>query len=67
MANADSAASQRKQRDMNIDAVLKASAQLAEGSQPGVRALDHPAITPEPVIALDAASGNTRRDAHLRR
>lgn len=67
MANADDAASQRKQRDMNVDAALKASTQLAEGSQPGVRALDHPAMTPEPIIALDAAPGNTRRDAQLAR
>ena len=34
MANADDAASQGKQRDMNVDAPLKASAQLAKGSQP---------------------------------
>ena len=65
MANADDAASQGKQRDMNVDAPLKASAQLAKGSQPCVRALDHPAMTPESVIALDAAPGNTRRDAQL--
>lgn len=65
MANADDAANQRKQRDMNVDAALEASTQLAEGSQPGVRALDHPAMTPEPVIALDTTPGNTRRDAQL--
>lgn len=65
MANADDAASQRKQRDMNVDAALEASPQLAECSQPGVRALDHPAMTPKPIIALDAAPGNTRPDAQL--
>lgn len=65
MANADDAASQRKQREMNVDAALKASPQLAQGSQPGGRALDHPMMTPEPVIALDATPGNTRRDAQL--
>ncbi|SFD61249.1 LysR substrate binding domain-containing protein, partial [Paracidovorax konjaci] len=65
MANANDAASQRKQRDMNIDATFEASAQLAEGSQPSVGALHHPAMTPEPVIALDTTPGNTRRDAQL--
>lgn len=50
---------------MNVDAALKANTQLAEGGQPGVRSLDHPAMTPEPVVAFDAAPGNTRRDAQL--
>jgi len=50
---------------MNVDAALEASPQLAECSQPGVRALDHPAMTPKPIIALDAAPGNTRPDAQL--
>lgn len=50
---------------MNVDAALEASTQLAEGSQPGVRVLDHQAMTPEPVIALDTTPGNTRRDAQL--
>ena len=57
MANADDAASQRKQRDMNVDPAFEASTQLAEGCQPGVCTLDHPAMTPEPVIALDATPG----------
>mgnify|MGYP003617906766 FL=1 len=65
MANADDAASQRKQRDVNIDPAFEASTQLAEGCQPGVCALNHPAMTPEPVIALDATPGNTPRNAKL--
>lgn len=43
---------------MNIDATFKSDAQLAEGGQPGVRALDHPAVAPEPVIALDTSTGD---------
>ena len=63
--NTDDAARQGKQRDMNVDVALEASTQLAKGSQPGVRALDDPAMTTEPVIALDTTPGNTRRDAQL--
>ncbi len=50
---------------MNVDAALETSTQLAEGGQPGVRALDHPAMTPEPVVAFDDAPGNTRGDPQL--
>lgn len=67
-SNADDAASQKKQPDMNVDAALaalEASTQLAKGSQSGARALDHPAMAPEPVIALDTTPGNTRRDVQL--
>lgn len=65
MANADDAASQRKPRDMKVDSAFEASTPLSEGSQPGVRAFDYPAMSPEPVIALDATPGNTRRNAEL--
>lgn len=50
---------------MNVDSALKASTQLAEGSQPGMRALDHPAMVPKPVVALDATASNACRDAQL--
>jgi hypothetical protein len=43
---------------MNVNAALKASAQLAESSQLGMGAFDHPAMTLEPVIAFDAFAGN---------
>ncbi|VTU23366.1 hypothetical protein E5CHR_01576 [Variovorax sp. PBL-E5] len=42
---------------MNVDATLESGAQLAEGSQPGVSAPDHPAVVTEPIIALDASKG----------
>jgi hypothetical protein len=42
---------------MNVNAPLKASAQLAEGCEPGVCALDDPAVTPKPIIALNAFAG----------
>jgi len=48
---------------MNVDATLEAGAQLPEGSQPGVSALDHPAVAPEPIIALDASAGDAIFDA----
>jgi hypothetical protein len=37
---------------------LEADAKLAERCEPGMRALDHPAVTPEPVIALYASARN---------
>ena len=43
---------------MSLDAALEAHTQLAECCQPSVRSLDHPAVTPEPVIALDAPAGD---------
>ena len=48
---------------MNVNTTLEAGAQLAEGSQPGVSALDHPAVTPQPIIALDALAGDAILDA----
>lgn len=39
---------------MSLDAAIKAHTQLAECRQPGVHAFDHPAVAPEPVIALVA-------------
>ena len=47
---------------MNVDATLEAGAQLAEGSQPGVSALDHPALAPEPIIVFDASAGDAILD-----
>ena len=47
---------------MNVDATLESGAQLAEGCQPRVRALDHPAVAPEPIIALDASAGDAILD-----
>ncbi len=43
---------------MSLDAALEAHTQLAECCQPSVRSLDHPAMTPEPVVALDAPAGD---------
>ena len=43
---------------MSLDAALEAHTQLAECCQPSMRSLNHPAVTPEPVIALDAPAGN---------
>lgn len=44
---------------MNVDATLEAGTQLAKGSQPGMSALDHPAMASEAVIALDAPTSDT--------
>jgi len=48
---------------MDVGTALESNAQLAKGTQPGMRALDDPAMTPEPIIALDAAPSNACRDA----
>ncbi len=47
---------------MDINAALKAGSQLAEGSQPRMGALDHPAVAPEPIIVLNTSAGNTVLD-----
>lgn len=48
---------------MNVDAALEAGAQLAKGSQPGVRALNHLAVAPEPAVAFDALARDAILDA----
>jgi hypothetical protein len=56
-SQADDAAGQGKQGDMNVNAPLKASSQLAKGGHPGVCALDNPTVAPKPIIALNAFAG----------
>ena len=63
LTHTDDTARQGKQRDMNVDTTLEAGAQLAKGRQPGMCALDHPAMTTQPVIALDAAPRDTALNA----
>lgn len=50
---------------MNVETTLKADAQFAEASKPGMRALDHPAMPPEPLLVLYASTGDTCRNATL--
>ena len=50
---------------MNVDAALKASMQLAEGSLPNVSALHNPPMPPEPVVELNAHAGDTVADTAL--
>jgi hypothetical protein len=40
-----------------------ADAQVPTAEQPGKRALDDPAVPPEPLAGLDPAACKTRRDA----
>lgn len=47
---------------MNVNATLEAGTQLAEGSQPGVGALDHPVVAPETIIALNALASDAILD-----
>lgn len=47
---------------MSLGAAFEADAQLAEGCQPGVRSLHHPAMAPQPVVALDAPAGDAALD-----
>ena len=46
---------------MGVDLPLETNAQLAKACKPRMRALNHPAVTPEPLAAFNAAP----RDAHL--
>ncbi len=48
---------------MGFDVTFEAYAQLAEGSEPGMGSLDHPAMLAQPVVALDAPSGDSVFDA----
>lgn len=48
---------------MNVNATLEASAQLAEGGQPGMGALNDPAMAAQAVIALDPLAGDAILDA----
>jgi hypothetical protein len=43
---------------MGLDAALESHAQLAKSCQLGMRSLDHPAVAPELVVALDAPTGD---------
>lgn len=47
---------------MNVNAALEASAQLAEGCEPRVCALDDPAMATKPIIALDAFASDAVLD-----
>ncbi len=50
---------------MEIDAAFKADAQFAQACEPGMRALDDPAMTAQPVVALDSLACDPRNDAAL--
>jgi hypothetical protein len=43
---------------MNVEAPLETNAQFAEAGEPGMRALDHSAIPPEPLLVFHTATGN---------
>ena len=47
---------------MDVSPALVADREAPEAGEPGERALDHPAVAPEAVRALDAAAGDARRD-----
>lgn len=48
---------------MDVCSPLVAHLQPPEAAQPGQRALDHPAIAPQPLAGLDALARQTGRDA----
>lgn len=50
---------------MDVDAAFKADAQFAHACEPGMRALDDPAMTAQPVVALDSLACDSRNDAAL--
>ncbi len=50
---------------MDVDAPLEADAQLAHSGEPGMRALDHPAMPPQSVVALDPLASDACGDAPM--
>lgn len=48
---------------MGVDVTLEAHAQLAVRGEPGMRALDHPSMPSQPVVALDASACNAILDS----
>ncbi|PXW28331.1 hypothetical protein SAMN05445871_3952 [Paraburkholderia caballeronis] len=50
---------------MNVETTLETNAQFAETGKPGVGALDHPAMSPELLLAFYTATRDTGRDATL--
>jgi hypothetical protein len=53
MSKADDRAGEREQCQMDIDSAFETGAHLAHAREPGMSALHHPAMSPQPVIALD--------------
>ncbi|KVD93306.1 hypothetical protein WS63_07200 [Burkholderia stagnalis] len=49
--------SQEEKRDVNIETALEANPMFAETCKPGMRALDDPAMSSEPLAAFHAATG----------
>lgn len=50
---------------MDVKPTLEADARFAEGGKPCMGALDYPTMMPEPLLALDAFSGDAWRNATL--
>jgi len=50
---------------VNIETALEANPMFAETCKPGMRALDDPAMSSEPLAAFHAATGDTSLDAAL--
>jgi hypothetical protein len=50
---------------MDVETTLETNAQFAETGKPGVRALDYPTMSAEPILAFHATTSNSSRDAAL--
>lgn len=50
---------------MNVETPLETNTQFAESGKPGMRALNHPAMPPESLLAFHATTGNPSRDSAL--
>ncbi len=50
---------------MDVETTLETNSQFAETGEPGMRALDHPAMPSEPLLAFHCAPGDTGRDTAL--
>ncbi len=62
-AEADERAGQVEQPLEQVRPPLVANTEAAKTEQPGLRALDHPAVPAEPFARLDPAAGDVRGDA----
>lgn len=60
--DSDEAGLKEREGFVDVGAAFVADGQAAGAAEPGMAALDHPAMPPQPVDPLGAALGNPRRD-----
>lgn len=63
LVEGDEACSEAGESLVAVFASLVTDGQAAEAVEPGVGALHHPVVTPEPLATLDASAGDARHDS----